>query len=308
LAGEVIYHAYTPGIARSPFADAQPWLSSQYGWFNEQNMDSHGGWVMAAPDFAKLLAAFDLGAANPILGQTETTNMWTDDPAWPGTMRGWFRESVADGKGGTVNMAHHNGRLVGTTSFIARRMDNLSFVFFTNGDQNNLFGNVHGEQLSDIANTISIWPNHDLFPDLQLPPFKTYTSGFATSIGGGCRGTLGEAGFDIAGTWDPGQAMSFTIDNAQAGQPAVVFIGRQPTSIPLDPIGMPSCSLLLVPLRTLGGATNAAGEAVIPWIVPDVPELVGLPLFAQAAVGDPGANVLGLTATDGMEFFLGGWR
>jgi hypothetical protein len=299
---------YTPGINRSPFDDSRPWLSNQYGWLNEQNMDSHGGWVMAAPDFAKILAAFDLGAANPILGQTETTNMWTDDPNFNGTMRGWFRKSVADGKGGTVNMAHHNGRLIGTTSFVAKRMDGLSFVFFTNGDQNNLFGNVHGEQLSDIANTISIWPNHDLFPSVNLPAFKTYQSGFFTPIGGGCRGTLGDVGFGIGGTWDPGQAMSFKLSNAQPMQPAVVFVGRQGSSVRLDPIGMPGCSLRVVPLRSLGGATDAAGVGVIPWIVPDVPDLVGLPLFAQGAVVDPGANALGLVATDGVEMFLGGWR
>ncbi len=308
LPNEVLYHVYTPGINRSPFDDSRPWLSNQYGWLNEQNMDSHGGWVMAAADFAKILAAFDLGAANPILGQTETNNMWTDDPNFNGTMRGWFRKSVDDGKGGTVNMAHHNGRLIGTTSFVAKRMDGLSFVFFTNGDQNNLFGNVHGEQLSDIANTISIWPNHDLFPSVDLPPFKTYSKGFAANLGGGCRGPLGKAGFDIAGTWDPGQAMSFNIDNAQSMQPAVVFVGLQPDFIALDPIGMPGCSLRLKPLRILAGATNAAGEAVIPWVIPDVPELVGDVLFAQAAVVDPGANALGLTSTDTYEIFLGGWQ
>lgn len=308
LPGEVLYHQYRPSIARSAMEDARPWVASQYGAWNERNLDAHGGWVMAAPDFAKVLAAFDLGARNPILGLKQTTAMWTDDPSWPGVMRGWFRKSVADGNGGTVNMAHHNGGLGGTTSFVAHRLDGYSFVFLTNGNRSLLFGNVQGEELSDIANTIPIWPNHDLFPDMGLPSLMDYRAGNLTRLGGGCRGPLGEVGIDVAGTWDPGQAMSFDLDNAQPLQAAVVFVGLQPAAIALDPIGMPSCSLLVQPLRNLVGITDAGGKLTLPWIVPDLPELIGLPVYAQGAAVDPTANVLGLTSTDALKIVLGGWN
>ena len=61
LPGEVLYHPRGLGVARSVNHADRPWGPSHYGGWNHANMDSHGAWVMAAPDFAKVLAAFDLG-------------------------------------------------------------------------------------------------------------------------------------------------------------------------------------------------------------------------------------------------------
>src|SRR5690606_3389590 len=78
--GEVYYHPYVPMLSRSVMDDDRPWVAGQYGALNKENMDSHGGWVMSAPDFAKILAAFDLGASNPLLAEDQTNAMWTVEP------------------------------------------------------------------------------------------------------------------------------------------------------------------------------------------------------------------------------------
>jgi hypothetical protein len=295
-------------LNRSVLDDNQPWVAGQYGDLNKENMDSHGAWVMAAADYAKVLAAFDLGGSNPLLDPEQTEAMWTVEPGYNTLMRGWYRKNVGDGMGGQVAMSHHNGRLWGSTSFIARRADGLSFVFLTNGDRNNLFGNVHGEELSNIANTISLWPTTCAFPQVYLPSF-TQVPAVVTPFGVAC-GPTGAVPmqFGVSGTADVGEDITFTLGNAPANKVAVAAIGVQQLAVPLAGIGAPGCWLYTDPALTLVAVTNALGSASMPWTVPPVPAAVGLTLTTQGAVLDPAANALGLRTTRGVNITLGGWQ
>ncbi len=305
--GEVYYHPYTPMLSRSVMDDAQPWVAGQYGALNKENMDSHGGWVMAAPDYAKILAAFDLGASNPLLTPDETAAMWSIEPGYSTLSHGWFRKDVNDGFGGTVAMYHHNGRLYGATSFIARRADGLSFVFLTNGDRNNLFGNVQGVELSNIANTISLWPGHDLFPSVSIPAF-THRAGILTAYGQSCYGAVGFPTFAVTGTLEVGEQIDFTVGNTLPNHVAITAIGLQQTNIPLAFLGAPNCWLYTDPIVLLNGITSAVGSAVMPWTAPASADAVGLQLFTQGAVLDPIANPFGMVTTYGRKIVLGGWQ
>jgi CubicO group peptidase (beta-lactamase class C family) len=308
--GEVTYHPYVPMLRRSVLSDEQPWVAGQYGGLNKENMDSHGGWVMAAPDFAKVLAAFDLGASNPVLGEQATEDMWTVEPGYGSLMRGWFRKNVSDGMGGQVAMSHHNGRLFGTVSFVARRADGLSFVFLTNGDRNNLFGDVHGEQLSNLANGITAWPSHDLFPRCGLRSFVR-VPGSITPVGTGCGlGTtgIGVPSFAAAGTPDVGESLTFTLGNGPAAQLAAMVIGFAQVQTSLAPLGAPACWSYTQPLGTFFAVTTAAGSAAFPWDAPASASAIGLPVMFQGAVLNPVANALGLQTTRGLRAVLGGWQ
>ncbi|MBL8755333.1 MAG: hypothetical protein JNK15_18685, partial [Planctomycetes bacterium] len=280
----------------------------QYGDLNKENMDSHGAWVMAAPDYAKILAAFDLGGSNPLLDPEQTEAMWTVEPGYNTLMRGWFRKNVSDGMGGQVAMSHHNGKLWGATSFIARRADGLSFVFLTNGDRNNLFGDVQGEELSNIANTISLWPSTCAFPQVYLPSF-THVPGNVMPFGTACSITgAAPLQFTMTGTPDVGEDVVFQVNNASANRVAVAAIGAQQVAVPLAGVGAPGCWLYTDPALTLVAVTNAVGAASMPWKVPPVPAAIGLTLTAQGAVLDPAANALGLRTTRGLSLTLGGWQ
>ncbi|MBX3464033.1 MAG: serine hydrolase [Planctomycetes bacterium] len=308
--GEVFYHPFVPMLSRSVLSDDRPWVAGQYGAWNKENMDSHGGWVMSAPDFAKILAAFDLGASNPLLDPDQTGAMWTVEPGYNSLMRGWFRAMVADGLGGQVEMYHHNGRLAGATSFIARRADGLSFVFLTNGDRRNLFGNVHGAELSNIANTISLWPNHDLFPNFSIPPFQ-HQSGTLTAFGQSCYGPVGFPTFAVGGTIEVGGAIDFTVGNVLPGRLVVTALGLQQLAVPLAGLGAPNCWLFTDPIVMLhavsaGGGTT--GAATMPWQAPAGADAVGLAVIAQGAVFEPQANPFGLVTTHAWQLVLGGWQ
>lgn len=305
--GEVTYHPYVPMLTRSVLDDSQPWCAGQYGDLNKENMDSHGAWVMSAPDYAKILAAFDLGGSNPLLSPESTEDMWTVATGYSSLMRGWFKKDVSDGQGGTVEMYHHNGRLYGAVSFVARRADGLSFVFLTNGDRNNLFGDVHGEQLSSIANTITGWPQTDLFPNFSIPPFVRVPAVVAP-FGQSCAGPSGLPTFTASVAPDVGEATDFTIGNGGANRLTLTLLGVQQFFVHLAFAGAPNCWLYTDPIIMFGGVTNAAGSSKVTWETPADPTFVGVDVVAQGAVLEPAANPFGLITTRGLLVTLGGWQ
>lgn len=304
--GEVTYHPYTPMLSRSVLSDSQPWVAGQYGALNKENMDSHGGWVMAAPDYAKILAAFDLGASNPLLDPDQTDAMWTVEPGYSTLMRGWFRATVNDGFGGNVKLYHHNGRLYGATSFVARRDDGLSFVFLTNGDRNNLFGNVQGVELNNIANQISLWPGHDLFPTVSIPPF-VHRAGTVTGFGQSCYGAVGFPTFSVSGSLDVGDEIDFTVGNTVPNRVAITALGVQQTNVSLSFLGATNCWLYTDPILLLSAVTGATGAATMTWQAPASADAIGLEVITQGAVLDPVANPFGMVTTYGRKVKLGGW-
>ncbi|HZN40178.1 MAG TPA: kelch repeat-containing protein, partial [Planctomycetota bacterium] len=81
--------------------------------------------------------------------------------------------------------------------------------------------------------------------------------------------------------------------------------GGTPLPLPLDPIGMPGCTLQ-VSLDVLVTATPTGGEAQCGVPIPLLPSLVGFTLHAQAGSLDPGANPLGLTISNALAMMIGG--
>lgn len=171
--GEVRYHPAAPSVRRSVMEPDRPWVPRPHGSWNQENLDSHGGWIAAAPDLAKVLAAFDLGADNPIMDDTTAATMWTGPLAgFPNTLRGWFRMSLPDDGGANVDAYVHNGWVPGASCLVLRRSDGLSFVVLLNGDiPGALQGNPHGAALNSIANDVRAWPRADLFPAVGIPAF-----------------------------------------------------------------------------------------------------------------------------------------
>src|SRR5215469_337370 len=179
-AGEVRYHGRYPYIAQSVMSPDQPIVPAPYGGENEQLSDSAGGLIMAACDYVRMLAAFDLGEANPLLRPGTVNIMWTEPPALAGTniLRGWFKGTLAHG----LTATGHNGDDIGDTTMAFRRSDNISFVVFFNHDfGTSLYvdgtGNMLSNALSDEADRVTTWPDRDLFPTVGIPAFGTQADG-----------------------------------------------------------------------------------------------------------------------------------
>ena len=170
--GEVRYHPRIPGAGRSVCSATEPWVAGQYGGFNPVTGAPAGAWVMAAPDLAKYLSAFDVGTANPILSPSMTNVMWTlyDPQKSPNALRGWWQLHLRDQDGNDQLAVEHNGGLAGTNALIVRRADGLSFALVLNRDtRDGLYGGVQGAALNAIANQITAWPTQDLFPSMGIP-------------------------------------------------------------------------------------------------------------------------------------------
>jgi CubicO group peptidase (beta-lactamase class C family) len=170
-AGEVRYHGAGLWAAPSVMSSSRPWVPGTYGGFNLENMDSHGGWTMAAPDYAKVLAAFDRGTSNPILHQSTAENVMWQVPVGfamsvPNLPRKWFKADV----GGGITAYGHNGELPGSAALTFRRSDKLSFVVFINKDVWLwIKGQALGNALNAEAAKITTWPTNNLFCSVGIP-------------------------------------------------------------------------------------------------------------------------------------------
>ncbi|MFO1052464.1 MAG: serine hydrolase [Planctomycetota bacterium] len=311
--GEVRYHPKTPGIRQSVMLPVPVWVPSQYGGWNQRNFDSHGGWIMAAPDYAKVLASFSLGDQNPLLDTTWTNHMWQPTNfTRPDLLRGWWRANVF-GPHGTLALRWHNGGLRGTATLTCLREDGIGFCLFFNRDHG--IGPNEGGALGNIANQVSIWPNHDLFPSVGIPSIRSHVAGTTSSFGRGCSGTAGVPAHTVTGTAETGQIMNLRVGGVGSGTPVVAMLGfsnsawlgsRLPRA--LDAFGAPGCDLLVSPDLTFAGASGILGTASFAIPVPDDPSLIGLHLYSQFAVGAGRTNTLGLVFSNGVDTRLGGWR
>jgi len=299
LPNEVLYHPRRLTSSRSVNDNTRPWVPGHYGGWNQQNMDGNGAWVMAAPDLAKILASFDFGLFNPILGPTQTTNMWTQD-AGANFLKGWWRNS----QGTTVDLREHNGILPGTRTYMGRRADGISFVFLTNGDKT--LGGVEGAQLSTLADNVSIWPGHDLFPSTGIVRFKQIGD-LMTPFGSPCPGSMTTPFLTATGSAMIGDRPSMDLFGALPNTGVLSMVGTTQTSLDLAPLGAPGCTLLVDPIVMDLVFSNPAGMVSKLIDIPVNASLVGQHLYVQDAIYDPSANALDFNTSNGIDITIGGW-
>lgn len=138
--GEVRYHQ--PG-AEPAKAIMGPEIGKPvplpYGVWCVESMDSHGGWIGAAPDLAKFASAFEDPAKCKLLQKREAEEMFAP-PAAPvsrtesGTLKnryyacGWQVVSAGEGR---FNY-YHTGSLDGTSTILVHRHDGLSWAILFN--------------------------------------------------------------------------------------------------------------------------------------------------------------------------------
>jgi CubicO group peptidase (beta-lactamase class C family) len=173
--GEVLYHTAVPYLQTNPEAGGSPWVPGGYGDFDLKNMDAAGAWILSAPDYAKVLAAFDLGADNPILTPEGVSTMWGSGDSKSGFLRGWFAQKVALENGDTAVAKWHNGLFPGTSTLVFHLPGRVSFVLFLNRDLSPQPGGREGVALSRLAEAVKTWPAADLFPEMGIPSFASAT-------------------------------------------------------------------------------------------------------------------------------------
>jgi CubicO group peptidase (beta-lactamase class C family) len=173
--GEVTYYTPKGGTTKSLFEDTEvPW---PYGGFYLEAMDAHGGWVASAVDLARFAAGLEDPGACPVLQSLTLETMYARPPAPVGRDKeghptpayygcGWMVRPVDST--GKANY-WHNGSLPGTSTLLVRRSDGLSWaaVFNQRSDDDKLPDTAIDPALHRAADSVSAWPEKDLFPSFK---------------------------------------------------------------------------------------------------------------------------------------------
>jgi CubicO group peptidase (beta-lactamase class C family) len=113
---------------RSCYGDGKkvPW---QYGGFNLEAMNAHGGWIASAADLTRLILAIDGFDTSPDILNPVTLAL----------MRGGSNANPRYAKGWSVNGSNywHTGSLDGTASFVCRTADGYTWALLLNGRADN---------------------------------------------------------------------------------------------------------------------------------------------------------------------------
>jgi CubicO group peptidase (beta-lactamase class C family) len=150
--GHTVLAELAPGEVRYYGASGQ----DPYRW-NIENMDAHGGWILSAPDYLRLMGAvFDDRDSSPLLSRASIESMIETHPATAAADygRGWvvFRD-------GDLEIIGHNGGLDGTITTARWTANDLSVVALLNTSGN--FGDF------DPPGPTSV-PSHDLFESVGI--------------------------------------------------------------------------------------------------------------------------------------------
>jgi len=140
-----------------------------YGTFNLQNMDSHGGWLAAAPELVRFAAAFDEPQDCPVISAKSIATMFSlPETIAPDNYKrgeryyacGWNVRDFGSGRRNTW----HTGSLPGCYTFVARWSNGVNCVVLFN-KRGPGFSEID-PLLSKAAKSVKTWPAHDLFGEM----------------------------------------------------------------------------------------------------------------------------------------------
>jgi CubicO group peptidase (beta-lactamase class C family) len=173
-----------PSAFNGPAAGSAERFPLGYGGEDLNLFDAFGGWAMAPVDYAKILAAFAVGTANPLLTQATVNMMWTvpslyasaTDVELPNYANGWDSWTERDGTRGF----QHGGGMPGVATRILYRTDGWGFAVFASGAGT---PDIYPEVVNVPP---SSWPTHDLFPSVGIPTFPSSVT--SVTAGGSAPG------------------------------------------------------------------------------------------------------------------------
>ena len=173
LPNEVHYYDYAGApLAYSVYDNTSlvPW---QYGGFNVEFMDSHGGWVATSEELCKLLVSIDRFSTKPDILTTATI----DTMIKPSTTDPNYACGIAVN---AFNNWWHMGSLPGTTSEIVRAGNmqlNWALLLNTRNAGSGPLETAIDNLVWNCLSQISSWPTHDLFTgvdETELSNFILY--------------------------------------------------------------------------------------------------------------------------------------
>jgi CubicO group peptidase (beta-lactamase class C family) len=168
---EVFYYSgYTaPSVLSASGSSIVP---DEYGGFNIENMDSHGGWVISAVELVRFLSNLDSPAASTaILNQASIDRMFALPQNYPLPYnagdyyyaKGWAVRDYGNG----LRNTWHDGSLPGTTAYVVRTQYGWDYAVILNRrdetGQTSYSGEIDNAMWSAYAQIMQ-WPSGNEFP------------------------------------------------------------------------------------------------------------------------------------------------
>jgi len=175
-AGEVAYYGQNH-YGRAVMGVVGQRVSSPYGTWSLEAMDSHGGWLASAVDLVRFACAFDVPERCPILRPQTIETMFArpegragyDENGTPKPVYyacGWSVRAL--GAPGRIN-TWHTGSLSGTSTLLVRRFDGKNWAVLFNmrtARDGRRLAVVIDPLIHRAADRVTHWPETDLFPRL----------------------------------------------------------------------------------------------------------------------------------------------
>ncbi|MFK7769267.1 MAG: serine hydrolase domain-containing protein [Mariniblastus sp.] len=113
-------------------------VKAQYGSWNQEALDSHGGWISSASDLVRFASAFDNPNRSPLMSKSAIDSVFAAPTYFKRTNQqryygfGWsiFKRDPAN-KPNIFN-AYHTGSLPGTSTILVRRSDGFIWAVLFN--------------------------------------------------------------------------------------------------------------------------------------------------------------------------------
>ena len=165
LPNEVHYYDY-PGAPLVPsIFDSTILVPRQYGGdFSIESSKACGGWVASAQDLCKLLCAVDKFSTRPDILSTATINTMVQpihEYLGAPYALGWFINT-------TSNNWYHDGALIGTMAYQARRNTEINYALVVNSNYSNGQFTALSSLVGSIIPLITSWPEIDLFDSTYI--------------------------------------------------------------------------------------------------------------------------------------------
>jgi CubicO group peptidase (beta-lactamase class C family) len=145
-----------PGPSLSCYGDGSM-VKVQYGGFNLEAMNAHGGWISTSEDYTRMILAVDRFSTVPdILSAITIHTMTTPSTANPNYAKGW-----------SVNSADnwwHTGSLPGTSTFMCRTAGGYTWAIHFNVRNNaSGFASAFDQLPWACLAAVTTFPAHDLY-------------------------------------------------------------------------------------------------------------------------------------------------
>lgn len=137
-------------------------VASQYGGFNLEAMNAHGGWIASAESLTRLMLAVDGFTTSPDILKPVTLELMNA----PGKVNPWYA------KGWSVNRHNnywHTGSIDGSATFVCHTHDGYTWAFLFNsrGDNSDAFWNAFDKLPRRCINAINEAAQGNLFSATQ---------------------------------------------------------------------------------------------------------------------------------------------